>query len=108
MTLLHSPKRWASLVALGPASIGVGIIAIFLIFFSVDAGVFVYLIWGGLSVVSVPLIFVGLWFDIRVVETQTGVTNRRWVWLLMSLFFAPLVGTIYISRRHRWFSAGIN
>jgi hypothetical protein len=107
MTLLHSPKRWASLVALGPISVAVGIIAILLILFSIDTGVFVYLIWGGLSVVSVPLIFVGLWFDIRVVETQTGVSNRRWIWLVLALILAPLVATVYISRRHKWFSTGI-
>lgn len=101
--MIHRPRKWAYLVAVGPASIAIGVLAFAFAISASTGGPELLLLWLILSVISVPAVTLGTWLDSGVVEKHTGVGQRRAVWLLFSLLFAPLTGTIYLLSRRKYF-----
>lgn len=101
--LIDPPKKWAYLVAVGPASIVAGLLAVVLLAAGLPGSQEAFILWLLLGFVSLPAVIVGTWFDVGAVEDATGVVQKRWVWAAFGLFFAPLVGTVYLWSRRSWF-----
>jgi hypothetical protein len=103
MALLHEPRTWAYLVAVGPASIAAGLLFIAATIAGLPSAELAIL-WMALSAASLPAVLVGIWRDVPVVERETGVAQRAWVWNLFAVFLAPLVGALYLWARRGYFA----
>lgn len=107
--ILHAPKKWAYLVAVGPISIAFGLLAIVYMLAGAVAGVplpggpELLIIWFALNAAALPAVVLGVWLDVPVVRRETGVGQRRWVWAVAALVLAPLVGSVYLWHRRSWF-----
>lgn len=102
--MIAPPKKWAYLVAVAPASIVVGLVALAVGIAGLPA-LELFALWMVLNVAAFPLVCAGVWFDVGVVERQTGIRQKRWVWILPALFLAPLIGTLYLWTRRKYFRA---
>ena len=105
MAIVHEPRKWAYFVAVGPASIAAGLLLIVMAAAGIPS-MEVAVLWLILSGLSLPAVLVGIWRDVRVVEAETGVAQRAWVWNLFAIFLAPLVGTLYLWARRGYFAEG--
>ena len=103
MTLIHSPKKWAYLVAAGPAFIVVSLLAIVMRITGVPGGIELMLLSVLLGLVALPAVLAGMLLDIGVIERETGVKQKKWVWALFGLLLAPLTGTLYLWSRRKYF-----
>lgn len=104
MPVIHAPKRWALLVGLAPLSIIVTALGFALVFVVDILGGFMILLGQAMNLLSIPGVLIGIWLDAKVVDENTNVTLTPWQWNIFALFFAPLVGTLYVYRRRSWFS----
>lgn len=102
MGMIDPPKKWAYLVAIGPASIAAGVLLVIAILAGAPS-MELALLWMLSSFASVPAVIVGTWMDAEVVEAETGVPQKQWVWALLAVFFAPLIGIIYLWSRRKYF-----
>lgn len=108
----HPPRRWALLIAVAPLSILVGALVAAYVSGAYVAGFTppgapeLLLLWLVLNAASVPAVVLGVWLDVPRVERETGVGQRRWVWAVPAVVLAPLVGTVYLYHRRKWFAGG--
>jgi len=103
MQFIHQPRRYAAIVAVGPLSWFVALI--FASAAAVDTALTgaIGILWIVLNFASVPLVILGVWFDAPVVKEHTGVTMHKYWYIFVALTFAPLLGTVYLFNRWRYF-----
>jgi len=104
MSLLHQPRKYAALVAVGPLSMVVGLAFVLAVLFQVPAMELAFL-WIVLNLFSVPAVIIGVWFDGKVIEQETGVEIFRTFYAFTAVVLAPLIGTVYLINRWRYFRA---
>lgn len=105
--MIDPPKKWAYLVAIGPLAIVSSLLAVALAAAGLPAMELVILALM-LNILSLPLVLVGIWFDTTVVESQTGIEQRRLIWSIFTLLFAPITGTVYLWSRKSHFDNPTN
>jgi hypothetical protein len=104
MGLLHPPKKWACLVAVGPAFAALGmLLAGVVLTGGIPGGPELLILWLLLGALSPLAVGVGTWVDIGVVERETGVKKSRIAWAVGGFLLPPIVGTVYLLDRRNHF-----
>lgn len=95
---MRPPRRWAALVATGPASLALVFVTGFVYGFGVPqaAPALGFSMW--LGALSPALVAAGVWLDMRLTSPGTPL-GRRALWAAGGFVLAPVVGLAYLVKR---------